>query len=307
MSTDKDSTPFVINAYAVVPDEDFIQGTPVSMFVDLDKPAQRMVGPKFAHIPETRGLIWYDDFFDDEDDVVAVFDLDYKQMEIYYASLGWVGFAATSCFLPNLFGCLLLTGFPCFLNKNVRWNTRAQHVAITRDGIRFVYDRRHTCWGLPACDAGKQSKTIPFDKIADCDIVEPAGNTCLCVPNTLHSVHVDTASSGNDYRRHELTLVGLKDPFAFKKLVWAMKRSVASDLYPGLVAPKGDNDSMPLFGTQTAEHVVVADGSNENVTTLLRDIREELRRQNQASHRNTQPSAPVEATEEPFVITNDLS
>ena len=61
------------------------------------------------------------------------------------------------------------------------------------------------------CDLGKESKTIPYDKITDCDVQEPAGNACCCcVPNVLPVVNVDTASSGGVL--HELTLVGLKDP-----------------------------------------------------------------------------------------------
>merc|ERR1712232_1477947 len=73
-------------------------------------------------------------------------------------------------------------------------------------------------------DQGKCSKTVPFDKITDCDIEEPAGNSCFCVPNILFTVNIDTASSGTEGRK-ELKLAGLKDPHSFKKLVWAMKRA----------------------------------------------------------------------------------
>lgn len=57
---------------------------------------------------------------------------------------------------------------PCYLRKNVRWNVTSQHVAVTRDGIRFVRDKRQACWGMPCTDSGKSSKTVPFDKITDC-------------------------------------------------------------------------------------------------------------------------------------------
>lgn len=41
-------------------------------------------------------------------------------------------------------------------------------------------------------DQGKRSKTIPYDKITDCDIEEPAGASgpCCCMtPNVLHKVN----------------------------------------------------------------------------------------------------------------------
>ena len=37
---------------------------------------------------------------------------------------------------------------------------------------------------------------MPFDKITDCDIEEPAGATCCCIENVLSKVNIDTASSG---------------------------------------------------------------------------------------------------------------
>merc|ERR1711991_832602 len=71
----------------------------------------------------------------------------------------------------------------------------------------------------------------PFDKITDCDIEEPAGNSgcCWLVENTVSVVNVDTASSGGTdpnqgIKKHELQIRGLVDPHAFKKLVWKMKR-----------------------------------------------------------------------------------
>ena len=94
--------------------------------------------------------------------------------------------------------------------------------------------------------------SVPFDKITDCDVAEPAGNTCLCVRNVLAVVNVDTASSGNDGRK-ELKLAGLKDPHGFKKLVWAMKRAQQKQT---------SNDSTEM-------------------TSLLREIRYELRTNNE--------------------------
>jgi len=73
---------------------------------------------------------------------------------------------------------------------------------------------------------GRRAPQVPFDKLTDCDIQEPAGAvTVCCVPRVLYVATVDTASAGrSELSPHELELVGLKDPEAFKKDVWSMKR-----------------------------------------------------------------------------------
>jgi len=122
------------------------------------------------------------------------------------------------------FGC-------CFVNSgifkdNIKDTIRAQHVAITRDGIKYVVERHKTLCRLDCQDQGKVSKTVPFDKIADCDVEEPAGASgpcCYMVQNTLTLVNVDAASGnrgtpGQPGRGRELTLKGLKDPNGFKRL-----------------------------------------------------------------------------------------
>jgi hypothetical protein len=118
--------------------------------------------------------------------------------------------------------------------------------------------------------------------ITDCDIVEPAGNTCICIPQTLYSVHLKTASS--DRNRNELNIQGLKDPHSFKKLVWAMKRATTGGATSSLLEA----------------FTMVDRGSNNNtdeVATLLREIRDELRQQKEGRVTATAgmaPSAPRE-------------
>ena len=160
--------PIVAKAYAVVPSDDDTEldlysdeSTYAAKVVDLSRPSMRTVSPAFAHIPEAHGLTWDDDFFDDEEegDIVAVFDLDYDLMEEFYRKIG-IGALGVLLFIPQLLWIALLGLAPCYLNSNVRWCVRAQHVAITRDGIRFVRNKRKTCWGRPWSDAGKWSKTV---------------------------------------------------------------------------------------------------------------------------------------------------
>ena len=38
---------------------------------------------------------------------------------------------------------------------------------------RYVKEKRKTCCGLPCTDKGRESKTVPYDKITDCDVQDP--------------------------------------------------------------------------------------------------------------------------------------
>mmetsp|Transcript_35256 Transcript_35256/g.71414 ORF Transcript_35256/g.71414 Transcript_35256/m.71414 type:complete len:318 (-) Transcript_35256:1387-2340(-) len=233
--------------------------------------------------PEAQNRVWDDTFFDGEDngEVIAVFDFDYATIEDFNTKVGFASLAAFGLY-PPLLGLALLGCAPCFLRRNVEWSARSKHVALTRDGIRFVRDRRPTCWGLSMCDAGRSSKTVPYDQITDCDVEEPAGNTCLCIANVLSTVNIDTASSGGQAGK-ELKIVGLKDPVGFKKLVWAMKRfnaigGLGRGTHGGVVA-----NSMHRGGAKGDAFTPAAASSgaggqeSESIAFLLREIRDELR------------------------------
>lgn len=127
---------------------------------------------------------------------------------------------------------------------NVRDQAFAKHLAITQDGIKYVVGKRPAGCRLECQEVGKISKTVPYDKMTDCDIQEPAGSVgpcCYLVPRTLHTVHVDTASSGaiapNGKATHELEISGLRDPEQFKRDVWAMKRGEVVDGVAGQPMP----------------------------------------------------------------------
>ena len=132
--------------------------------------------------------------------------------------------------------CSLCCCLPCWYaceQDNVSDRIHAQHLAITRDGIKYVVDRHDTGCRSECQQQGKVSKTVPYDKMTDCDVEEPAGSSGNClmlVANTLHVVNVDTASS---HGGHELTLVGLVAPEEFKKDVWQMKRGEQVTPPPG--------------------------------------------------------------------------
>ena len=126
---------------------------------------------------------------------------------------------------------------------------------------------------------------MPFDKITDCGVVEPAGNECLCIPRVLFKVRIDTASSSKD--QHELVLAGIRNPHEFKKLVWAMKRS----------QQQTNVTQQPNALEMIRSMPALAEGSNagaEDITCLLEEIRDELRLNNEAMKMmQTTPTAVV--------------
>jgi hypothetical protein len=203
-----------------------------------------------------------DQFFGGDQGLVSVFDFDYDTIVDFKTSLQQM---QLGCF-PCLWPCACVCCYPCFLKQNVEWETRSQHVALTVDGIRYVKDKRKSMCGLSCTDKGRESKTVPYDKITDCDVQEPAGTACCCfIPNVLSSVHVDTASSGGPKEgggvNHELSLVGLRFPTDFKQAVWAMKRG---EVPAQSAVPMGS--VMSQAPTQAQMH-----------TALLTEIRDELR------------------------------
>ncbi|CAJ1363236.1 unnamed protein product, partial [Effrenium voratum] len=201
-------------------------------------------------------------YFAQEPNLIAPFDFDYETIINFTTNLRW----AQLLFLPPAWFSVACC-YPCFLQQNVEWEVRSQHVALTVDGIRFVKEKRKSMCGLPCTDKGRESKTVPYDKITDCDVMEPAGTACCCcIPNVLSKVHVDTASSGVGGEggvRHELELHGLVDAQAFKHSVWGMKRRV----------------------TNAGAHVTAqrsnAPGQMDMHISLLTEIRDELKLLNQ--------------------------
>lgn len=220
------------------------------------------------------GIPAADAFFEGDSGLVSVWDFDYDLIIDFNTQLRW----AQCLLIPPMWSSSICC-YPCFLKKNVEWKTRAQHVALSVDGIRFVQDKHPTCWGLHCCDRGRESKTVPYDKITDCDVQEPAGTACCCcIPNVMSRVHIDTASSGQKTDagiRHELELHGLKRANDFKQAVWSMKRGEA---------PAGASVPLGAATTHNTQMVQAAPGQQAMNTVLLTEIRDELRTLNTHFH-----------------------
>eukprot|EP00927_Polykrikos_kofoidii_P016292 TRINITY_DN1734_c0_g1_i1.p1 TRINITY_DN1734_c0_g1~~TRINITY_DN1734_c0_g1_i1.p1 ORF type:complete len:235 (+),score=39.68 TRINITY_DN1734_c0_g1_i1:110-814(+) len=201
------------------------------------------------------------EYFKNTDGVIQVFAFDYEQiLDFHWEVTNNNVLAGLLCpltwpFAPFHFIC----GY-----ANMRDEIESRHVCVTRDGIRYVTDKHKTACRLDCQDEGKVTKTVPFDKLTDCDIEEPAGAEgpiCCLTNRVLHTVNVDTASGsrgGEDGPTHELTLEGLIDPHGFKETVWRMKRSGggsgaagALTQVPGQQAMSGGGDVIPLLERQT--------------------------------------------------------
>jgi len=153
-------------------------------------------------------------FFEGDDSVLKSYAFDYNKITEFDNDVMWWSACIPPCFWP----CAVIYPLLCGAANN-RDAARAQHLALTRDGIRFVFDKHPSACRCQCFDVGRTSKTVPFDKLTDCDVQEPAGTAvCCCVQNRLNVVTVDTASG------REMALRGLEDPFQFKKDVWSMKR-----------------------------------------------------------------------------------
>ena len=270
--SEEDQVP-IASAYAVVPNEEEMEERFSPAIVDdprlrVDHPLGTRVSQEFDYICEAQNLTWHDDFFEHDEDVIAVFDFDYDNMERHYRTLGW-GFAASTvlCFPGSLFWCLVGM-VPCYLNKNVTWSVRAKHLAVTPHGIVLVNDRRPCLWG-EQCAVAKLTKTIPFDQIINCTVTDLGAGTCSIGP-TLSQVTIDTPARN--------TIVGLQDPHAFAKLVLAMKRYAPNQVPLGMSSTRAA--SLPVAMAQRIDRGLAA-GEKDEVAGILKEIRDELRQHNE--------------------------
>ena len=99
--------------------------------VTMDEDTSKMV----------KALRWEDNFFANEEGLIAVFDFDYPQVASFLKSVACTNMlVGTLCLVPCLSS---LCCYPCFFRQQIDWDVYSQHVAITRDGIKYVKDKRH--------------------------------------------------------------------------------------------------------------------------------------------------------------------
>ena len=116
--------------------------------------------------------------------------------------------------------------------QNIRDEVNARHIALTQDGLRYIVDKHPSGCRLQCQDEGRSSQTVPYDKITDCDVEEPAGTVTgisPCLPREAHGVRVQRRHGERPgvpatAIPHDSILRGIDAPYELKKDVWSMKR-----------------------------------------------------------------------------------
>lgn len=148
--------------------------------------------------------------------------------------------------LPILWPCCvpfwpiaLPTYFLC-TQPNIDDKIKSMKIVLTDEQIEYEEGPYFTCWRHDAFGKqGKVNKVIPYDRVQDVRVEEPAGNYCCCFPFkiTLVSVqtaggsvgHVQTWMPGKEFQQgkigiSELELWGLEDAVSFRNMVLDMKK-----------------------------------------------------------------------------------
>jgi hypothetical protein len=105
--------------------------------------------PFFHELRRTLDLTWRDDFFDDfQDDIVAVFDIDYERLTAFETARMWCILCGLMFVVPHVIIPVLLLCTPWSVRRNARWLTQATHVALTKTHVLKVIDKHRICWGV---------------------------------------------------------------------------------------------------------------------------------------------------------------
>ena len=137
----------------------------------------------------------------------------------------------------------------------------------------------------PPPQVGRISTTVPYDKITDCDVLEPAGAEgcpCALVSRTMYTFTVSTASANP-----ALEIWGIHAPYELKRDVWNMKRGQGIEGCAGsAVAPLGvsmDREAEGKEAGPSGSYDYRGGGGSmggEACTRLLGEILATLREQN---------------------------
>jgi hypothetical protein len=139
--------------------------------------------PFFNELVRILGLTWKDDFFDDfQDDIVAVFYVDYERLTVHETASMWGALCALMFVVPHfvILGLLLCT--PWSVRRNARWSAQATHLALTKTHAVKVIDKHRICWGfchaarvikkskLSSSSSSSSSSGLPYDESSLCSV-----------------------------------------------------------------------------------------------------------------------------------------
>ena len=113
-----------------------------------------------------------DSFYEGDDNVLKSYAFDYGAIIKYEQAIAWQEIqksCAHPC-VPFVAPCIAYNVAYYFLiqKENIEDAVQVQHLAISRDGIRYVVDKHQQkqCCCFPDLVQGKVSKTVPYDKSA---------------------------------------------------------------------------------------------------------------------------------------------
>lgn len=218
-----------------------------------------------------------DPYFNGNEDVLKSYEFDRERMAEFWYKTEKQGEILQLIFTAGL--CL-----PCCLatvcgqgEANAKDLADAQHLALTKDGVKYVVEEHLTDCRREAEKEGRVSQTAAYDKITDCDIEAPAGaegcDPCCLIPRVMYKVNIQSAGSG-------FVIEGLKDPEQFKKDVWNVKRGAQVDGVEGVIAPSGMAMARaeavgPQVGLTTGSLAAESTTTNRLLTDILAAIREQ--------------------------------
>jgi hypothetical protein len=178
----------------------------------------------------------HDPFWDGQEDILKSYSFNYEALTAYEQQLAFANLPALIAFFFIPIAYPLAVCFHCACDRdNIRDAVHARHVALTRDGIRYIVDKHPGGCRNAQGEVGRKSQTIPYDKINDCDVEEPAGADgcpCCAVKRTLYKFNVRTNNSTGRHARPPLKpeptlceccetpyagLMGLDAPYELKK------------------------------------------------------------------------------------------
>ena len=166
----------------------------------------------------------HDPFWDNQQDILKTYSFNYEQLTEYKQKLHRSQMCGFIFFPPTL--VYAISTYPCAM-ANIRDEVNARHIALTADGLRYIVDKHPGGCRLACQDEGRSSQTVPYDKITDCDVEEPAGSEgcpCLLVKRTEYTFNVATANGPAFHSPTTQGLRGIDAPYELKKDVWSMKR-----------------------------------------------------------------------------------
>eukprot|EP00465_Bigelowiella_longifila_P010380 CAMPEP_0185266384 /NCGR_PEP_ID=MMETSP1359-20130426/30895_1 /TAXON_ID=552665 /ORGANISM="Bigelowiella longifila, Strain CCMP242" /LENGTH=159 /DNA_ID=CAMNT_0027856171 /DNA_START=101 /DNA_END=580 /DNA_ORIENTATION=+ len=141
---------------------------------------------------------------------------------------------------------------------------------IDADGVHYFVDKHKSGCRCQCEDKGAVTKFVPFDRIQDVTLQEPAGAVpeCCCVQQRLHHVGIQTAGASG---APEIDVWGIKDAIGFRNAVLQAKAEG-----PGRMTAGGVRAGAAKSKTSS---ILSAAGGGGNVEALLVENNTLLRKQ----------------------------